>query len=507
MSASPSASPQSRRIRVAIVGAGFSGIAMALEMKRAGFLKDVTIIDKAEEFGGTWRDNVYPGCACDIPSHLYSLAGEPYDWPAFYSHQPAILDYILHVVDKHDLRSRALLGSAVTRQEWDDAQACWVLTLQNGQTIPAEVVVNGVGPLSRPIIPDIPGRSTFRGPMFHSAEWDVGTDIAGKRVGIIGTGASAVQIAPAIAEDVQHLSIFQRTPSWVMPKVERTFSPIERRILRHVPGVQSLLREVVFNVVEHVVWRVLAQGRLAQKRAVRLGMWNIHRSITDPDLRQAVTPSLIPGCKRIMFSNTWYPTLARPNVDLHTSGISEITPTGVLSQDGNAVHLDVLVYGTGFDAHHFWFPMEVLGQGGRELEQHWSTASAAHMSTTTPGFPNMFFLLGPNTGTGHNSVVLMAEAQAKYVMGALEFLRSGAAAWLAPGEQSAELFGEEMAARHADLVWASGCGSWYLNQSGVNDTLYPGRVRDFQRRLARFDIEAYKTGSDRPVAWQPGTTP
>lgn len=484
-----------RRVRVAIVGAGFSGIAMALALKRAGHAAEMVIIDRAPEFGGTWRDNIYPGCACDVPSHLYAMAGETHDWPAIYSHQPAIQEYLLGIVDKHGLCAHARLGNGVARQIWDDAAACWTLTLDDGQTVDVEVVVNGVGPLSRPVLPAIDGIDRFLGPAFHSAQWDAQVDLTGKRVGIIGTGASAVQIAPAIAEQVGHLTVFQRTPSWVLPRLEHTFSPTGRWALRHVPGAQQLLRGVTNLALEHLVWQVLAQGPRAQRRARRLGAWNIRAGIEDPPLRRAVTPTLAPGCKRIMFSNAWYPTLNRDDVDLETRRITTITPNGVCLDDRTQVELDVLVYGTGFDPHHFWFPMEVVGQGGRLLRDHWQRAGRAYMSTTTRGFPNMFFLLGPNTGTGHNSVVLMAEAQVGYISQALEYLRTGAVAWLTPTAAAETSYVEDISRRHEQLVWASGCGSWYLNEVGINDTLYPGPVRDFQRRLARFDIESYQTST------------
>ncbi len=494
MRAATTTTVPTRRVRVAIVGAGFSGIAMALALERAGHLDDAVIIDAADEFGGTWRDNTYPGAACDVPSHLYSLRDEEYDWPQFYSGQGAIQDYILDVVARHDLRRHARLGTGVSRQEWDDATATWTLTLEDGEEIEAEVVVNGLGPLRRQVLPSIPGRERFEGPAFHSSEWDPDVDVTGKRVGIIGPGASAIQLVPAVADQVAHLTVFQRTPSWVLPRVERTFSPAERWLLRTVPGAQRAVRTTVNLIVEHVVYRILALDERAQRRAIALGTKNIERSIRDPELRRAVTPSLTPGCKRIMFSNSYYAALDQPHVDLDTTGIAEITPTGVVLGDGTAIDLDVLVYSTGFDPHHFWYPMDIVGQGGVKLQDHWAEAGTAYMGTTTPRFPNLFFLLGPNTGTGHNSVVLMAEAQADYVMGALEYLRSGAAAWLAPTDAATEAYAEEMARRHEDLVWASGCGSWYLNESGVNDTIYPGPVRDFQRRLARFDVEAYDTG-------------
>jgi cation diffusion facilitator CzcD-associated flavoprotein CzcO len=492
-----------RRTRVAVVGAGFSGVAMALAMQRAGHLDDVTLIDAADDVGGTWRDNRYPGCACDVPSHLYSLEGEPHDWPALYSSQPAIHEYVRAVVDRHGLRARTRLGVAVERQVWDESTATWTLHLADGSSVEAEVVVNALGALRRQLLPRVPGLGTFAGSAFHTADWDPHVQITGRRVGVIGTGASAVQVVPSIAGQAAHLHVFQRTPSWVLPRVERTFSRAERWALRHVPGAQQAVRTGVYLIVEHLVWRVLAMDPAAQDRARRLGLYNIRRGIADPGLRAAVTPDLAPGCKRLMFSNTYYPALARPDVTLETTAIAEITPAGVRLADGRQVELDVLVYGTGFDPHHFWYPMDVRGVGGVALDAHWATAGTALNGTTTPGFPNMFFLLGPNTGTGHNSVLLVAEAQAAYVAQALEYLRSGAADWLAPTPQATEAYGREVADRHADLVWATGCGSWYLNDAGINDTIYPGPVREFQRRVARFDVEHYQLGRIGDAAARP----
>ncbi|MEE8603715.1 flavin-containing monooxygenase [Euzebya tangerina] len=481
-------------VRVAVVGAGFSGIAMALRLKRAGLADTMTILEAAEDIGGTWRENTYPGCACDVPSHLYSLSDEPYDWPRLYAHQPVIQAYLHHIVESHDLGRHIRFSTRVLSQTWDHAQAHWDLLLEDGETMQAEVVINAVGPLSTPAFPDLPGQDTFAGRSFHSSAWPADLDLHGTRFGIIGTGASALQIVPAIAGQPDHLTVFQRTPAWVLPRPEYTFSRAERWLLRNVPAAGKALRQGINAAVEHLVWRVLAMGEDAQARAVASGMWNIRHGISDPALREAVTPTLAPGCKRLMFSNTWYPTLERDDVTLETTAIEAVTAEGVRLADGRTAQLDVLVYGTGFDAHHFWFPMEIVGQDGRRLREEWADGGKAYMGTTVTGFPNLFFLLGPNTGTGHNSVMLMAEAQADYIIGALRFLQEGAAAWLMPTARAYQAFADEMAARHDDLVWATGCGSWYLSDSGVNDTIYPGQVRDFRRRLGRFDIEAYTSG-------------
>ena len=484
----------SRDVRVAIVGAGFGGVAMALALKKAGQLDDrVTIIDAAEEFGGTWRDNVYPGCACDVPSPLYSLRDEPHAWPSFYSSQPAIQDYILKVVAKHGLRDHARLGVAVTRQVWDADRARWVLTFADGATLEAEVVINCLGLLRVPLIPELLGRDRFAGPAFHSARWDTGVDVAGKRVGVIGTGASAVQIIPSIAEETARVEVFQRTASWVLPRLERDFSAVERLALK-VPGTHGALRAWVDWMTEHQVYPALAMDEGAQQRIRKLGEWNIRHGIEDPALREAVTPTITPGCKRLMFSNTYYPALAREDVGLHTGAIEEITPSGVRLRDGEHVDLDVLVWATGFDPHHFWHPIDIVGQDGVRIDEQWKGGASAYLCTTAPRFPNMFFLHGPNTGTGHTSVLLMLEAQADYAVQALRYLRTGAVDWFAPTQESLDGFTAELIERHADLVWATGCDAWYTNADGVNDTIFPGTAKEFERRLARFDIERYATG-------------
>lgn len=492
--------PSGRKLRVVIVGAGFSGIAMALAMKRAGRADEMLIVDAADEFGGTWRDNTYPGCACDVPSPVYSLEGEGSDWPRFFAEQPDILAYILRVVDKHGLRRYARLGTEITEQRWDPDTATWTLDTADGDTITADVVINAVGPLTKAVIPDLPGRDRFEGPAFHTAHWRHDVDLAGKRVGVIGTGASAVQIIPEIVDDVAALEVFQRTPSWVLPKPDRVFSSVERALLTRVPGAQWLVRTVTNQILEHGVWRMLERNRFASGNVRRAGLANIRKGISDPALRAAVTPTIEPGCKRILMSNTYYPALARDHVAVHPSGVAEVTPTGVVTADGDVVDLDVIVWGTGFDAHKFWAPMKVHGRDGLELGEVWRRASTAFNSVSAPGFPNTFFLLGPNSGTGHNSVVMVAEAQADYVVKAMDVLRDGTVDWVEPTVEATRAYADEMATRHEDLVWASGCGSWYLNDEGVNDVLYPGPVGHYQRRVADFDRSAHHLGRKGVVA-------
>ena len=501
----PAARPRpERRLRVVVVGAGFSGIAMALALTRAGHGEELLIVDAAPEFGGTWRDNTYPGCECDIPSPVYSLRDEPHDWPRFYGRQPEILQYLLDVVERHDLRRHARLGTRITHQQWHADSSTWTLHTDDGDTITADVVINAVGPLTEPVIPEIPGAADFAGPAFHSARWREDVDLDGLRIGVIGTGASAVQIIPSIVDDVGHMTVFQRTPSWVVPKVERTFSGPERWVLRTVPGAHRLLREATYQILEQGVWRLMTMDHRVQGLVRAAGRANIRRGIADPDTRRKVTPSLTPGCKRLMFSNAYYPALGRGHVDVETTGIARVTPTGVVLEDGSTVDLDVIIWGTGFDVHQFWLPMTVEGQDGQRLADAWAGGAGAYRCVAAPGFPNSFFLLGPNSGLGHNSVVLMAEAQVDYVMQALDHLRTGEVSWMAPTVEATRRWVAEMDGRHADLVWASGCHSWYLNEDGVNDTLYPGNVGEYRRRMSRFDIERYDVGRRAREAVTPG---
>jgi cation diffusion facilitator CzcD-associated flavoprotein CzcO len=479
-------------VTVAIIGSGFAGLGMALRLQDEGF-DDFVILERGSDVGGTWRDNTYPGAACDIPSHLYSLSFAPKrDWTRAYSPQPEIWEYLRGLVERFGLRDRIRFGADVVRAEWDEVDHVWHLTTADGATLTAAVVVNGIGFLRDPAIPSFPGQDEFAGPQFHTCQWDHEVDLAGKRVAVIGTGASAIQIVPAIADEVAHLTVFQRTAPWVVPSRDRAYSQWERRLYRRVPGLAKLNRALTYLQKEIRYPLVFA----TRERPVRIAEKYVRRwlaqQVADHELRAAVTPDFRLGCKRVVISSDWYPTLQRDDVTLETTGIDRFTPSGVVLADGREIDLDVVVYGTGFRANRPLGTMDVIGRGGRDLAEYWGPRPTAHLGVSVPGFPNMFTLLGPNTGLGHNSVVIMVEAEIEYVLKALRMLRAEPElAALEVTQQAHDTFVAEVDRRHGGQTWASGCHSWYLNDEGDNFAVWPGSTVSYRRRLRRFDHENY----------------
>jgi cation diffusion facilitator CzcD-associated flavoprotein CzcO len=477
--------------RVVVVGAGFAGIGAAIVLREAGF-GDLIVLEGAEEVGGTWRDNTYPGCACDIPSHLYSFSFEPNpDWTRAYPTQPEIQEYLVGVVDRRGLRPLIRFGALVQELVWDDQAAVWRIRLESGEELTADVVVNGTGPLSRPRMPDIAGLADFEGTVFHSARWDHHHDLSGERVAVIGTGASAVQFVPEIASVADRVDVYQRTAPWVVGRDDRPNPRWRRRLYRRLPLLQRLHRWRIYLHQELIALAFLGHDRV-NARVAEMGRRQIEDTIEDEQLRAAVTPHFSPGCKRLLISNDWYPTLARPDVDLVTAGIDRITPRGVRTVDGAERPADTIVLGTGFAATEFLAPMRVLGRGGRELSAEWRDGAATHLGITVSGFPNLFLLAGPSTGLGHNSIVFMIEAQLHYVLAALRHRRrSGAAALDVRPEVQARSYAQ-VQHRMDRTVWASGCDSWYRSPDGRIDTLWPGFTVDYWRRTRRFDPGSYR---------------
>ncbi len=478
------------RTRVVIVGAGFAGIAAAIVFREAGF-GDITILEQADEVGGTWRDNTYPGCACDIPSHLYSFsfAANP-DWTRAYPTQPEIEAYLVRTVDERDLRPLIRFGRTVTEMRWNDASATWSVHLADGEQLSADVVLNATGPLSKPLVPHIVGLDEFQGTVFHSARWDHGHDLTGERVAVIGTGASAVQFVPEIADRAAHVDVFQRTAPWVMPREDRPVPIWKRRLYRRLPFLQRLHRWRIYAQQELLAFAFFGNERVTAK-IVEMGEDHIGEQIADPELRRRVTPAFTPGCKRLLLSNDWYPTLARSHVDLVTSPISHLTVDAVVTVDGVAHPADTVILGTGFAATDFLTPMRVYGRGGVELSETWRDGAATHLGMSVSGFPNLFVIVGPNTGLGHNSIVFMMEAQLHWIVGALRYrVAHGVVAFdLRPEVQAASY--AEVQARMKGTVWLSGCDSWYRSEDGHIDTLWPGFTVDYWRRTRRFDPSVY----------------
>jgi cation diffusion facilitator CzcD-associated flavoprotein CzcO len=487
-----SLAPRARhRPRVIVVGAGFGGLAAAHELSRDG-LADVTVLEKADDVGGVWRENTYPGAACDVPSHLYSYSfARKTDWGRRYAEQPDILGYIRDTADRFGLRKLVQTGVEVTSATYDDGTATWRVATSTGEVLEADVLVPAVGQLSRPAIPPIPGIDTFAGPSFHSAEWRHDVDLTGKRVAVLGTGASAIQFVPRIRRKARQVTVFQRSAPYVVPKLDRGYTGTHHAAFGKVPGFAAAMREVVWQITELLglaLTRVAPLARLLQAWAT----FNLRRRIKDPALRAKLAPDYPIGCKRVLFSSEWYPALAMDDVDVETDAITEVTPTGVRTADGRLHDADVIIYGTGFKATEFLAPIAISGRHGRDLHAEWSSGARAHLGMAVPGFPNMFLIYGPNTNLGSSSIILMMEQQARYIRQLVgELARRGPNRAFEISQAVEEAYDTEVQARLDDGVWTD-CDSWYRSGSGRVTTNWPGLVREYQRRTRSADLTSYQ---------------
>ena len=468
---------------ILIIGAGFSGVIMALEAQRRGF-GDILILEKGADFGGTWRENTYPGVACDIPSHLYALAGHPKpDWQRRYARGAEIRDYLRDVARREGLYARTRFGRAVTGAQWDAETRRWQVETDDGERLTVRVLIPAMGPLHVPRLPELPGLVTFRGPAFHSAEWNAGADLAGKHVAVIGSGASAGQLVPELARIAGRLTVYQRSAPWVLPHFDYPVPGWLRWLYAHLPGLRQADRGLSFAVQEmkHAVFRgqPLASGLVR-----RIALMHMAWAVRDPAIRRRLTPDYRIGRKRILLSNRWYPVLMQPNVELVAEGIAEIRPEAVVAADGAERPADVLVFATGFHVTDSMAKLPVRGAGGRLLSDAWHDGAPAYLGAGVTGFPNLFFLLGPNTALGHNSIVLMAEAQAEHLARLLSEMRADGIEAVEPRAEVQSAYVAELQARLARTVWqAGGCTSWYKDAEGRNPTIWPGTVTEF-RRLA-----------------------
>ncbi|WNV82771.1 NAD(P)/FAD-dependent oxidoreductase [Umezawaea sp. Da 62-37] len=462
-----------RDVEVLIVGTGFSGLGMAIELKRTG-RHDFVVLEKASDLGGTWRDNRYPGCACDVQSHMYSYSFElnP-NWSRAFAEQPEIWAYLQGVADKYDLRRHIRFDTEFSAARWDEEAKVWHVEAGTGDTYTARALVMGVGALHIPNVPELPGVERFQGKVFHSARWDDDYDLTGKSVAVVGTGASAIQFVPRIADRVQRLSLFQRTPPWIMPKGDRPISEREHRLFRRVPFAQRLFRDAVYWMRESMALGFAVNPKI-MKVAQGVARRHMRRQVPDRELRRKLTPDYTMGCKRVLISNDYYPALSRPNVDLVTEGIAEVRENSVVDAAGVERPVDAIIYGTGFHVIDAYGYLSITGRDGRDLAKEWQVQGAqSHYGITVSGFPNFFFLLGPNTGLGHNSVVFMAESQIKYVSQCLEML--GGADELEVRPEAQRRFNEGIQRKLSRGVWTEGgCMSWYLDAQGVNRTIWPG---------------------------------
>ncbi len=473
-----------------VVGAGFSGLAAGIELKRAG-ITDFVILEKADRVGGTWRENTYPGAACDVPSHLYSYSFEPNPhWTRAYGGQEEILAYLDHVADIYGLRSHLRFGELVSDARWDETTASWHVTTRAGEQLEARSLLLGNGALHIPQLPAIPGLATFRGTQFHSARWNHDYDLRGKRVAVVGTGASAIQFVPRIAPLVRELHVYQRTPPWIVPKRDREITSLERWAFENVPGAHWVRRTALYWLLESRVLGFAYAPKINQaiEHIVRR---HIAREVEDPSLRAKLTPTYRFGCKRVLISNDWYPTLQQPHVSVVTDGISEVTPTGVRTQDGTEREVDALILGTGFRVTEYLSSIRIVGRGGTELNDAWRQSLRNYLGITVSGFPNLFLLMGPNTGLGHNSMIFMIEAQARYAASAVELMRRRQLGALDVRPEVEAAFKRELTHRMKNTVWISGCSSWYQTPGG-EVFLWPAATVDYWRRTRRIDLEDYE---------------
>ncbi|MFF5404097.1 flavin-containing monooxygenase [Streptomyces misionensis] len=485
-------------VRVAVIGSGFGGLGAAVRLRREG-ITDFVVLERAGSVGGTWRDNSYPGCACDVPSHLYSFSFAPNpEWPRTFSGQRHIRAYLEHVTDVFGLRRHLRFDSEVKLLSWDREELRWHIETTRG-SLTADVVVSATGPLSDPKTPDIPGLDSFPGKVFHSARWDHDYDLRGKRVAMVGTGASAIQIVPAIQSRVGRLTLFQRTPPWVMPRVDRAISPAERWLHRSLPLTTQLRRGLLWGIRE-------LQVQAFTKHPDELGLVeqlakrHLARAVKDPALRAKLTPDYRIGCKRILLSNTYYPALTRPNVDVVDSGLSEIRGSTVIAADGTETEVDAIIFGTGFHVTDMPIAERVVGAEGITLAESWKDGMKALRGATAAGFPNFMTVIGPNTGLGNSSMILMIESQLNYMA---DYLRQldvlGGRTALDARPEAVAAWNHKVQERMRRTVWnTGGCTSWYLDASGRNTTVWPGTTGEFRRVTRHVDLGEYEVV--RPAA-------
>jgi cation diffusion facilitator CzcD-associated flavoprotein CzcO len=475
---------------IAVVGGGFGGVGAAAMLKRAGY-EDVAVFERGERIGGVWHHNTYPGAACDIPSHLYEFSFEPNPrWSRRYAPQAEIQAYLEGIVDRYGVRDRIHTSTEVLRARWDESRDGWMMETSRGTHF-ANVLVTACGQLSVPTVPPLPGLDSFAGPAFHTARWRHDVDLTGKRVAVVGTGCSAIQVVPAIQPIVAQVDVYQRSPGWTFPKQDFAYGERAQRLFERFPVVQRLDRASIFYFQE-LAAAAMTKHRWLLKIFRAISKRRIDSAIKDPELRRKVTPTDEIGCKRIMLTDEWYPTLVKPSVELIADRIAEITPTGIRTQSGGERPADVLVLATGFATHGFVAPMEIAGSGGRTLNDVWADVARAYLGLSVPGFPNMFLLYGPNTNGGSGSVVNTIECGMNHVIAALRELDRAQARRIEITPGAAEGFDRELKTALAGTVWHSGCTNWYVDENGHDPNQWPWLWTTYRRRTERIEPGAYE---------------
>jgi cation diffusion facilitator CzcD-associated flavoprotein CzcO len=479
-----------------VIGAGFAGVGAAIKLEEAGF-DDFAVLEKADRLGGTWRDNTYPGCGCDVPSSVYSFSfAQNPDWSRGFAEQPEIQAYLERTAHEHGVMERIQFGTEVLDATWSGDERRWHLSTTAG-AYSARVVIAGAGPLHEPNLPDLPGLDRFEGTAFHSARWNHDHDLGGRRVAVIGTGSSAIQFVPEIQPHVEQLYLFQRTAPWVLPKFDRRVSEGEKALYRRFPLAQRALRGMLYNTLELVQ---LAQRRpRVMQRIQRVVLRHMHSQVANPELRRALTPKFTLGCKRMLLSNTYYRSLTEPNAELVPHAVTEVREHSVVGADGVEREVDTIIFGTGFHVTDPPIAERVRGADGRSIADTWRGSPRAYLGTTVAGFPNFFLLIGPNLGNGHSSAIVLIEAQLRYILDALGTMRSRGAGTVDVRPDVQVAYNERVQAALAGTVWnAGGCKSYYLDKNGTNSTIYPWTTIDLRRRTARFRADDYVLGAAVP---------
>ncbi|OZE29775.1 cyclohexanone monooxygenase [Rhodococcus sp. 05-2254-5] len=485
-----------QQVDVLVVGAGFAGLAAVAKILAADPSADVTVIERASEVGGTWRDNTYPGCACDVPTSLYSFSFAPSPkWSHTFARQPELFDYLQSVVERLNLRDRIVTDCELLSADWSDTDQRWTVQTSKGAAS-VRVLIAATGALSTPKIPDVPGIDTFQGTVFHSATWIHEHDLTGERVAVIGTGASAVQFVPEIVDKAQRLTVFQRTPAWVIPRLDRTIGRVERTLYEKVPAAHRAVRGIIYGYREAYV-TVLADNPWMLPAVKAFAKANLKRQVKNPTKRAALTPDYAPGCKRLLLSNDWLRTLDRQDVDLVTSGLTSVTENGVVDASGRNYEVDTIIFATGFTPTEPPVSHLLRGSDGRTLAERWGGSPQAHLGTTVAGFPNLFLMYGPNTNLGHSSIVYMLESQANYVVSALSEMRDHRATAVEVSESAQQQHNSWVDSSLDGTVWnAGGCSSWYLDANGRNSTMWPTYTFRFRNKTRTFDTSNYRLVSD-----------
>jgi len=485
---------------VAVIGAGLGGLCAGIKLQEAGF-DDLVILEKAARVGGTWRDNSYPGCCCDVPVALYQYSFAPsLSWSHLFPRHNEIQKYAEDLADNFGLRPHLHLNDETTSAIWDDTRAVWMITSGSGKTYEANAVIAALGQLNRPLLPDIAGRESFAGPAFHSARWDHSVKLAGKRVAIIGSAASAVQIIPEIVKEVSHLSVFQRTPNWVVPRLDRPITEEEKVLAMTEPHVAMLGRDLIYQNAEYLFWQVFSWTQAGRAAYTRVALNHLAEQVPDLALRERLTPDYPIGCKRILFADDYYPALMRPNVSLITEPIARMTPTGIATQDGRMHDFDVVVYATGFETTGWHWSVDVVGRGGVHLKDAWQDMPQAYLGITAAQFPNLFMLYGPNTNLGHNSITFMLERQVEYAVQALRAMREGHLAAIEVKQSAQDRFNRELQAALGQTTWADPhCHSWYKNAQGHITQNWSSHTRDYAKATEQVRWEDYAVRQRAPA--------